>query len=161
MLHKNAAFKINSLGNHDGLSNLSFENTICGMDALFILYLSGILPSWMAYIINNMYSVSSAHGCYYQCTLWIPKLFYPSSIAPHCLDLLEKLHADWTYSIHEYNTAVLGDIIDALRVGITIYWHFEMYHGIGDSYHIPLDMSLEHGFKHCICSDLNQTDDLI
>ena len=74
----------------------------------------------MTSAVDTIYSISLIHNYYYQYTLWIPKLFIPDSIAPHCLNLLANLHADWTYSIHKYNTAAFGDGIAALSAGIKI-----------------------------------------
>ena len=80
-LHKNAAFNIHD--NCDIFSQLSLVDSIYRMYALFIPYSSGSLPPWMTTVINCIYLVACANNCCYQCKLWIPKAFYPSTIIPH------------------------------------------------------------------------------
>ena len=131
------------------------------MYALFIPYCSGSLPVWITAITNCIHSIASSNDCCYRCKLWIPKAFYPLTIVPHCLTILDTMKTPWAYRIHEYNTASFGGSISALRIGITIYLKSEIYRGVGNKCLPPLDTSLKYGYDHCICPDLNLMDDLL
>ena len=131
------------------------------MDAIFIPYCSGSLPVWITAIINCMYSIASSNNCCSQCTLWVPKSFYPLTIVPHCLAILDTMETPWAYCIHEYNTASFGNSISALCIGITIYLKSDIYRRMGNNCLPPLNTPLKYGYDHCIRPEVNLMDDIL
>ena len=69
------------------------------------------------------------------------------------------MYSDWTYSINKYNAATFEDGISALCIGITIYHASDEYHEIGERCIEPLGVSIKYEYKHCICTELNISED--
>ena len=86
------------------------------MDGMFIPYVNGNFITWLIDMLSRISVMSSARPSFSVATLWAPSHYYTNDNDV----FFTFLPPSWSYRVENFNSAIFGDKVHALRTCITL-----------------------------------------